>query len=173
MSTSLKLRRFELQVQYEPCFTFWNVKSALAERWAHGPDFDQLTDQGNQITLARTSNQIPDDGFAGAIGGIVLSSLIWEMPNSPEAAFELAIEWLDDCLTASKPQKVLRIQALQRWLSPTSNVTNLQERFTKNTQVLRPRYQLAMGLRLLAHPSMQDTKRDHSQGHIWSLNWDC
>ena len=131
MSISPKLRRFELQVQYEPCFTFWNVKGALAELWAHGPVFDQLTDQGNQITLSSTLNQEnAPEGFGGAIGGIVLSSFLWEMPPSSEDAFALSLQWIDDCLSALKPQKVVRIQALERWLSPTQNSANLEQRFS-------------------------------------------
>jgi hypothetical protein len=123
------LRRFELQIQYHPAFLFWNVKGALAERWGHGPFFDSVTDQGNQLTLANTKEAAADVGFSSAVAGVILSSFVTEIPTSEANVTQQGLDWLHDCLEAITPRKIVRLQVSYRWLRSARNAQSVATAF--------------------------------------------
>lgn len=110
-------------MSYNAAFTFWSVKGALAEAWAHGV-FGGVSDQGNQIVLSEDLNDLAGRSAPGpksAIGGIVTSSFIWEEVVNRREATRLAREWLGDCLDVLHPRLVHGLHVKQLWIQRVRN----------------------------------------------------
>ena len=130
------LRRLDLSVTYQPAFLFWNLKGVLAERWAHGPYFGAVQDQGNQITLLPDPEQKGTAGEPNAVGGIAISAFTWESPPSLGTSSGVAVEWLTDVLTALDPKTVVRIWGRQHWVLPLRNPAAVQSAIVANLPAL-------------------------------------
>lgn len=127
------LRKLELQVAHQPSFLFWDLKGAVAERWAHGPHFAAVADQGNQITLQSDADKDEREGHRVAIAGIMVSNFVWESPPRRSQAESLGLDFLGDCITAFKVTAVNRIVAREQWVVTLDHLEAaqgaLEERF--------------------------------------------
>ncbi|HEY1848604.1 MAG TPA: hypothetical protein VGG37_05335 [Opitutaceae bacterium] len=106
-------------MNYHAAYNYLSLKGVLAERWAHGPVFGAMADQGNQVTLT------PEGGFkddrVDAIYGLRGSSFDRELIEDEKATYEQAGQWLNDVLAVLKPKRVTRLVAHWFALYPLSN----------------------------------------------------
>jgi hypothetical protein len=104
---TLRLERFRTDLVYNAAYDFWNLKGLLAERWAHGPIFGAVADQGNQVTLT------PESGFkedrVEAMYGLRSSSFDRELVEDVERTYSEAHDWMADVIEALDPKKTTRI----------------------------------------------------------------
>jgi hypothetical protein len=116
----VRLERFRVEMVYHSAYNYLSLKGVLAERWAHGPIFGAMTDQGNQVTLT------PEDGFkedrVDGIYGIKASSFDRECVKSKTESYEQAKQWLGDVLEVLKPKRTTRIAGHWFALYPLTNV---------------------------------------------------
>jgi hypothetical protein len=110
------LRRFEIVMSCSASFFFWSLRGALAEKWGHGPHFGAWTEAQNQFTLLPQADMSTAERKMAAMAGIITSSFLWECPEVPAYAEQLAQEWLSDVLETLTPQTVNRVQ-IRRYFS--------------------------------------------------------
>lgn len=136
-----RIARFQVDLNYHVCFTYWSLKGVIAERWGHGPLFGAFTDAGNQVTLTPAIQQ---DGVPARVQGyygIAASGFNYEDVTDREAAERDAVSWLDDVLTVLKPRRSIRLHVGWFGLYPVRDPAHasklLRERFYNTTEVAR------------------------------------
>jgi hypothetical protein len=74
------------------------------------------------------------------------------------------LEWLGDCITALKPQKIVRVQASQRWLVPLKDPHATQQKFAEEfpgfETLLKPEFTSAYSGTTFNVPFFQGSVRD-------------
>lgn len=115
----LQLRRVDLQMNHHAAFLFWNVKGALAESWAHGPDFGAYSHGPDELQV-KPPTQSPEDRVL--VAGLKNCGLWSERPGQTiEDVTSVAREWLSDCLTTLRPSLVTRFALTAFWSYPVSD----------------------------------------------------
>jgi hypothetical protein len=116
----IRLERFRVEIVYHAAYDFWNLRGLLAERWAHGPVFGAVGDQGNLIKLT------PEGGFADdrveANYGLRSASFEREFVKDRKLTYEESRAWMGDVIEALDPKRTSRISTQWFALYPLGNI---------------------------------------------------
>jgi hypothetical protein len=103
-SKKLRLERVKIDMSYHATYTFYGLKGAIAERWAHGPIFGAVGEVGTgQLNLTPSGG----DERMVAVAGIRTSSLIAEGEQWPTLAVDIGLRWFEDIYRALNPQRTV------------------------------------------------------------------
>lgn len=112
----VKLRRVDLQMHHHAAFLLWNTKGALAESWAHGPEFGAFTHGPDELQIKPPTSSDQDRIL---MAGLKNCGLWSERPGQgADELIDVASEWLSDCLTTLRPQVVSRFSMSIFWSYP-------------------------------------------------------
>lgn len=116
----VRLERFRAEMGYHAAYNYLTLKGVLAERWAHGPVFGAVADQGNQITLTPASGF--QDKRIDGVYGLRASSFDHECIDCAAETYEQAGEWFNDVVEVLKPKRITRLHTQRFALYPLSNI---------------------------------------------------
>jgi hypothetical protein len=107
----LRLERFNVEWAYHATYTFFGLKGAIAERWAHGPIFNAVAEVGtNQLNLTPNSEEEDYERLV-AVAGLRASAVVGEGRRRAGQAQELWRRWLEDVHEALDPVRSVRAAA--------------------------------------------------------------
>jgi hypothetical protein len=108
--SKLRLERVNLDVSYHATYTFYGLKGAIAERWAHGPTFGAVGEIGTgQLNLTPTSGAGQDERLVGVVG-LRASAMLAEGPHWTNRVEQIAPRWFHDIYEALKPQRTVQVR---------------------------------------------------------------
>jgi hypothetical protein len=154
----LRVERFNVEWGYHATYTYYGLKGAIAERWAHGPVFGAVGEIGSgQLNLTPATE---DDDYERliAVAGIRTSALLGEGKRRAAQAQELWPSWLGDIASALKPLRSVRTTADIIGLYPIKDEW-------KATQRIKLRYNQQDALETLAA-----TPRFHTAPEIFETD---
>jgi hypothetical protein len=124
----LRLERVKLDTAYHAAYSFYGLKGAIAERWAHGPIFGAVGEVGSgQLNLTPASEEGADERILG-IAGIRASVLIAEGKRWTSEASLIGLQWFEDIYTVLKPQRTVSLSAEFFGIYPVRDPVQVSQR---------------------------------------------
>lgn len=140
-----------MQASYHAAYAYWNAKSILAERWAHGPHFGGWAEgPGDQLTLSPLIDaKHPDPPPLQALVGIKASGLLAERLADRDQVAKIGQDWLTDVYTALSPRRTVQLRVALFGLYPIRNPDQATDR-------LRSRFYVPDQVRLVVPERFRD-----------------
>jgi hypothetical protein len=128
----LRVERVHVEATYHAAYSFYGLKGAIAERWAHGPVFGAVGEAGSGQLNMTPATGSGDDRLVGVLG-IRASAVLGEGKRWAASAPDVAEELFKDIYTALKPKRTVAVKTDLFGLYPIRDPY-------RASQLLRARY---------------------------------